>query len=83
MNSLTVNLHLMLVSFYNPIKERNKILIEYPAFPSDHYAVQSHIHYHGFDVSKSLIEINPKPGESYIRTEDIIELIEKKTIQLL
>ena len=77
MNSLTVNLHLMLVSFYRPISNRYKILIESPSFPSDNYAVQSHIKFHGFEVSNSLIEISPRNGESYIRTEDIIELIEK------
>ena len=75
MNSLTVNLHLMLVSFYNPSKKRFKILIESPAFPSDHYAVQSHIKFHGYEVSKSLIEIGPEEGESYIRTEKIIDII--------
>nr|HMT10417.1 kynureninase [Ignavibacteria bacterium] len=55
MNSLTVNLHLMLVSFYRPQKKRFKIMIEANSFPSDHYAVQSHLRYHGFDLSEGLI----------------------------
>jgi kynureninase len=67
----------MLVSFYNPAKNRFKILIESPAFPSDHYAVQSHIKFHGYEVSKSLIEVCPEPRESYIRTEKIIDIINK------
>lgn len=78
MNTLSVNLHLMLVSFYRPTKNRYKILIESPTFPSDHYAVQSHIKFHGYKVDDSLIEISPKPGESYIKTEDILELLNKE-----
>ncbi len=78
MNTLTVNLHLTLVSFYRPSKTRYKILIESPAFPSDHYAVQSHIRFHGYDVKKALIEIFPELDDNYIRTENILELIEKE-----
>lgn len=78
MNSLTVNLHLMLVSFYRPTANRHKVLIESNAFPSDHYALQSQIRFHGYDPSESLIEMKPRDGESVIRTEDIEALIEKE-----
>jgi kynureninase len=78
MNSLTVNLHLMMVSFYRPTPARHKILIEAKAFPSDHYAVQSQIRFHGFDPRTSIVEMNPREGESTIRTEDIEELLEKE-----
>jgi kynureninase len=78
MNSLTVNLHLLFVSFYRPTAKRNKILIESNAFPSDHYAVESQIKFHGYDPKTSLLEIKPPEGESAIRTEDIEELIDNK-----
>jgi kynureninase len=78
MNSLTVNLHLMMVSFYRPTKERYKILIEGNAFPSDHYAVQSQIKFHGYNVEDALIEAKPKEGEAIVRAEDIFEIIEKE-----
>ncbi len=78
MNSLTVNLHLMMVSFYQPTLARHKILIEGNAFPSDQYAVKSQIAFHGFDPATSLIELQPRPGEAMIRTEDIEALIEKE-----
>lgn len=70
MNSLTVNLHLLLVSFYRPAGERRKIVIEKGAFPSDQYAVKSQIHFHG-GTDADLIELEPRPGESTLRTEDI------------
>jgi kynureninase len=75
MNSLTVNLHLMMVSFYRPTSQRHKILIEANAFPSDQYAVKSQIQYHGYDPANSLIEVAPRAGETWIRTEDIEKLI--------
>jgi kynureninase len=77
MNSLTVNLHLMMVSFYRPTAKRHKILIEHGAFPSDRYAVTSQIHFHGFDPASSLIELRPRPGEECIRDEDVTSTIER------
>ncbi|HEX9743788.1 MAG TPA: kynureninase [bacterium] len=77
MNSLTVNLHLMLVSFYRPEKSRYKILIEKNAFPSDHYAVESHANLHGYDPEDAIIYAEPSDGELFIRTENIIETIDK------
>ena len=76
MNSLTVNLHLMMVSFYRPTRERYKILIEASAFPSDQYAVASQIRFHGFDPASALIELKPRADESCIREEDIQRVIE-------
>jgi kynureninase len=78
MNSLTVNLHLMMVSFYRPTKERHKIVVERGAFPSDQYAVQSQIRFHGFAPATSLIELTPRSGESLLRDEDIELLIERQ-----
>ena len=78
MNSLTANLHLMMVSFYRPTPERHKIVIEVGAFPSDRYAVDSQIRFHGFDPAQSLIELKPRAGEATIRQEDIESLIERE-----
>ena len=78
MNSLTVNLHLMMVSFYRPTRQRHKILIERGAFPSDQYAVKSQIHFCGFDSASSLLEVGPRAGESCIRDEDIQTLINRE-----
>jgi len=78
MNTLTINLHLMMVSFYRPTKNRHKIIIEEDAFPSDIYAVESQIKYHGYSVEESLIKLTPRDGESVIRTEDIEEIIERE-----
>ena len=75
MNSLTVNLHLMMVSFYRPTASRNKILIEKKAFPSDVHAVVSQIQHHNLDPAVSLIEIEPRDGEVLLRTEDIEAII--------
>lgn len=71
MNSLTVNLHLLMVSFYRPMPKRHKIVIEAGAFPSDQYAVQSQIKFHNFEIENSLIELKPRTGEALLRTEDI------------
>ncbi|XP_070786814.1 kynureninase [Enoplosus armatus] len=78
MNGLTVNLHLLLLSFYNPTAARHKILLEDKAFPSDHYAVESQIRLRGFDPQKSMLLLSPRPGEDTLRTEDILEVIEKE-----
>jgi kynureninase len=77
MNSLTVNLHLMMASFYRPTPARHKIVLERGAFPSDQYAVKSQIAFHGYDPASSLIELSPLPGESYLRDEEITLLIER------
>lgn len=82
MNTLTVNLHLMMVSFYQPTKERHKILIEAGAFPSDQYAVQSQIKFHGLNTETSLMELTPREGERTLRMEDILEVIEKNGDQI-
>lgn len=78
MNSLTVNLHLMMTSFYRPTPNRHKIVIEGGAFPSDQYAVKSQVRFHGFDPALSLIELKSREGETYLRDEDIEALIERE-----
>ena len=78
MNTLSVNLHLMMVSFYRPTKDRYKIIIEADAFPSDIYAVESQIKHHGHSVNDSLIKLKPRGGESSIRTEDIADIIDRE-----
>jgi len=78
MNSLTVNLHLLMVSFFKPDGERRKIVIEKGAFPSDQYAVESQIRCHGMDPRECLIELTPREGESTLRTEDIVEMIDRE-----
>lgn len=75
MNSLTVNLHLLMVSFYRPTRERYKIVIEAGAFPSDQYAAASQIKFHGFDVEDALVELTPRDGENCLRAEDIEQAI--------
>src|ERR1041385_6400816 len=77
MNSLTVNLHLMMATFYRPTKSRFKILMEDPAFPSDTYAVKTQIRHHGLDPKGALVLASPRKGEFTVRTEDIVDLIEK------
>ena len=78
MNSLTVNLHLMMVSFFRPNRERNRLLIEKSAFPSDRYAVVSQLAFHGLAEAEHLIEVEPRPGERGLRTEDVIRRIEQE-----
>jgi kynureninase len=78
MNSLTVNLHLMMVSFYRPTPQRHKIVIEAGAFPSDRWGVKSQLRFHGFEPATSLIELKPRPAEGTIRPEDIEALLERE-----
>ncbi len=82
MNSLTVNLHLMMATFYRPTKSRFKILMEDPAFPSDTYAIKTQIAHHGLDPKDALILARPRKGEFTIGTEDIVDLINKHADQL-
>ena len=77
MNTLTVNLHLLMVSFYNPTKKRFKILCEEKAFPSDQYMFQSQVRFHGLDPEETIIEIKKRDGEHHWRTEDILAKIEE------
>jgi kynureninase len=76
MNSLTVNLHLMMVSFFRPDSDRRKVIIEKGAFPSDQYAIESQIRCHGLDPCDALVELSPRDGEFHLRTSDIVETIE-------
>ncbi|KAG9349146.1 hypothetical protein JZ751_029468, partial [Albula glossodonta] len=78
MNGLTVNLHLLLLSFYKPTATRHKILIEDKAFPSDHYAVESQIQLRGFDPQQSMLLMKSRAGEDTLRTEDILDTIERE-----
>jgi kynureninase len=77
MNQLTVNLHLLMVSFYRPTKQRYKILCEAKAFPSDQYALQSQAKFHGYDPKNAIVELTPREGEYNVRHEDILSAIEK------
>lgn len=82
MNQLTVNLHLLLVSFYTPAAGRFKILTEAGAFSSDQYVLESQLKYHGIDPREGLIELQPRAGESFLRTEDILEAIRRNKEEL-
>src|SRR5207253_2038356 len=82
MNSLTVNLHLMMATFYRPTKSRFKILMEDPAFPSDTYAIKTQIVHHGLSAKEALILARSRSGEFTVRTEEILELIEKHAGEL-
>ena len=82
MNQLTVNLHLLMVSFYRPTPERFKIIAEAGAFPSDQYMFESQIKHHGLDPEETLIELKPRDGEHNLRTEDILTAIEEAGDQL-
>ena len=78
MNSLTVNLHLMMASFYKPSQHRFKILVDFSLFPSDRYAIASQLKFHGYDVESGIIELKPSKGEFLISTEEIKDVIEKQ-----
>ncbi len=82
MNSLTVNLHLLMASFYRPTAERSRILVLKYAFPSDRYAVESQVRFHGFMPESTVIELAPRAGEETVRVEDVMELIEVEGKQL-
>ena len=75
MNTLTVNLHLLMVTFYRPTKERFKIIMEAGAFPSDQYAIESQVKWHGFVPAEAIVEVAPRLGEDNLRTEDILATI--------
>ncbi|CAN7989337.1 unnamed protein product [Ixodes hexagonus] len=78
MNGLTVNLHLLLLTYYKPVGKRCKMVIESDAFPSDMYAAQSQVSLHGLDVDSNLILLKPRKGEHLLREEDILDLIENE-----
>lgn len=78
MNSLTVNLHLLMAAFYRPAGERTRILIEDHAFPSDSYAVRSQAKWHGLDPDTTVLRLAPRAGEDTLRTEDVCDLLEKE-----
>lgn len=82
MNSLTVNLHLLLVSFYKPTQKRFKIIMEGGAFPSDQYALASQATFHGYNPKETIIEVFPRAGEDTLRTEDILETINQHKDEL-
>lgn len=78
MNSLTVNLHLLMVSFYRPAGRRTRILIEDGAFPSDSYAVRSQARFHGLDPDTTVVRLRPRPGEETLRTADILAYLDRE-----
>ena len=82
MNTLTTNLHLMMISFYQPKGKRYKIMLEGGAFPSDYYAVESQLKLHGHDWEDGMIELTPRDGEYTLRTEDILDKIEENEDEL-
>ncbi|WP_316825283.1 kynureninase [Pedobacter miscanthi] len=82
MNTLTVNLHLLMVSFYQPKGKRFKIIMEGGAFPSDQYAIESQVRFHGFDPKEAIIEVFPRAGEEILQTEDIIAQIKENADEI-
>ncbi|MBN8850898.1 MAG: kynureninase [Sphingobacteriales bacterium 50-39] len=77
MNALTVNLHILLHSFYHPGPDRYKIIMEAGAFPSDQYAIETQVKWHGYDPTDAIIEVRPREGEKLIREEDILTAIDQ------
>jgi kynureninase len=77
MNQLTVNLHLMMVSFYQPSGKRKKIICESKAFPSDQYMFETHIKHYGLKPEEVIVEVSPRQGEQLVRMEDILSSIEQ------
>jgi kynureninase len=77
MNTLTTNLHLLMISFYRPDRKRFKIIMEGGAFPSDQYAMETQVRYHGFDPAEAIVEVLPREGEYTLRTEDILDTIRR------
>ena len=82
MNTLTANLHFLMASFYSPTKKRPKILIESDAFPSDRYAVQTQLEFHGYDPKDCLIEWSPRAGKTLLHIEDLESLLEKQGAEI-
>lgn len=77
MNTLTVNLHLLMVSFYRPEGKRTKIIMEEKAFPSDQYMIASQVRFHGLDPEETIVEVKKREGEHHFRTEDILKAIKE------
>lgn len=77
MNSLTINLHLLFVSFFRPTRDRYKILIEEPCFPSDNYAVRTHLKTRGLDANDALLIAKPRSGQHTVRTEDVEAMLDR------
>jgi kynureninase len=82
MNQLTVNVHMLMVSFYRPTKQRYKIICEAKAFPSDQYALETQAKFHGFDPTEAIIEVQPRTGEYTLRQEDILNAIDEHKNEL-
>lgn len=75
MNALTVNLHLLMLTFYRPTSQRYKIIMEAGAFPSDQYAVETQVKHYGFEPADAIVEVAPRPGEKLLHTDDILQTI--------
>jgi kynureninase len=86
MNSLTVNLHLLMATFYHPTRHRHTIVVDSPTFPSDSYAVQSQVRWHarhlGFDASLGVLRLMPREGEATLNTDDILETIDRRRAEI-